>query len=99
MRYKAHAWNELPDYSGYRSKEELGQLYVKTYPRASKKQVISGLSQVWRFAREIQKGDVVALPLKTESAIAFGRVTGDYEYKQMAANVIHIRRVEWIRTV
>jgi restriction system protein len=98
-RLVCHAWNELPDYSGYKSKEELRQLYVQTYPQESEKQVISGLGQVWRFAREIQKGDLVALPLRTESSFAFGRVTGDYQYKLVASNVMHIRRVEWLKTV
>ena len=58
----------------------------------------SSLGQVWRFAREIQKGDLVALPIKT-AAFAFGRVIGEYEYKQVAPNVMHIRRVEWLKTV
>jgi restriction system protein len=98
-RLVCHAWNELPDYSGVRSKEELRSLYRKTYPRESEKQVISGLGQVWRFAREIQKGDLVALPLKTESAFAFGRITGEYQYKKVAPNVMHIRSVEWLKTV
>ena len=94
-----HAWNELPDYSAFRTKDELRQLYEQTYPSESNKRVISGLSQVWRFAREIQKGDLVALPLRTESAFALGRVTGEYHYKQVAPNVMHIRSVEWLKTV
>ena len=36
-RLVCHAWNELPDYSGVRSKEELRSLYRKTYPRESEK--------------------------------------------------------------
>jgi restriction system protein len=94
-----HGWNELPDYSAFRTKDELRPIYRDTYNHESEKQVISGLGQVWRFAREIQKGDLVALPLKTESAFAFGRITGDYQYKQFAPNVMHIRRVEWLKTV
>lgn len=94
-----HGWNELPDYSAFRTREELRELYEKTYPRESKKQIIAGLSATWRFAREIQKGDLVALPLKTESAFAFGRVTGDYQYKKVAPNVMHSRSVEWLKTV
>src|SRR5208283_4995693 len=94
-----HAWNELPDYSACRTKDELRVLYKATYPREGEKQVISGLGQVWRFAREIQKGDVVALPLKTASAFVFGRITGEYQYKKVAPNVMHIRSVEWLRTV
>jgi restriction system protein len=94
-----HAWNELPDYSTYRTKDELQVLYKATYPQETEKQVISRLGQVWRFAHEIQKGDLVALPLKTESAFAFGRITGEYQYKTVAPNVTHIRSVEWVKTV
>ena len=94
-----HAWNELPDYSAFRTKDELRALYRETYPQETEKQVNSGLGQVWRFAREIQRGDLVALPLKTESAFAFGRITGEYQHKKVTPNVLHIRRVEWIKTV
>jgi restriction system protein len=98
-RLVCHAWNELPDYSAFRTKDELRPLYKETYPRQGEKQVISGLGQVWRFAREIQKGDLVALPLKTESAFAFGRITGEYQYKKVAPNVMHSRSVEWVKTI
>jgi restriction system protein len=98
-RLVCHAWNELPDYSAFRAKEELRSLYRETYPHESEKQVNSGLGQVWRFAREIQKGDLVALPLKTESAFAFGRITGEYQYKKVAPNVMYIRSVEWLKGV
>jgi restriction system protein len=94
-----HGWNDLPDYSAFRTREELRGLYEKIYSRESKKQIIAGLSQTWRFAQEIHKGDLVALPLKTESAFAFGRVTGDYQYRKVAPNVMHSRSVEWLKTV
>jgi restriction system protein len=94
-----HAWNDLPDYSHCQTKEELRTLYKKHYPHESEKSVAVGLGQVWRFAREIQKGDLVALPLKTAFSFAFGRVTGEYQYKKVAPNVMHIRKVEWIKTV
>jgi restriction system protein len=94
-----HGWNELPDYSYCETKEQLRILYEKTYPNESKMHAAIGLGQVWRFAHEIQKGDLVALPLKTAYAFAFGRVLGNYTYKKLAANVMHVRKVEWIKTV
>jgi restriction system protein len=93
-----HAWNELPDYSAD-TKDELRKIYEEKYPRESEKQVVTRLGQVWRFAHDIQKGDLVALPLKTESAFEFGRITGDYQYKKVAPNVMHIRKVEWLKKV
>jgi restriction system protein len=94
-----HAWNELPDYSDCRTKDDLRSLYTRAYPNETEKQIVSGLGQVWRFAREIKKGDLVALPLKTESTFAFGRVAGDYQYKKVAPNVMHIRSVDWLKRV
>lgn len=55
--------------------------------------------QVWRFAHEIQNGDLVALPPKTASAFSFGRVTGEYQYKKVAPNLMHVRGVEWLKTI
>ena len=92
-------WNELPDLSGLKSKSELTRLYVQIHPKAKKNQVANEVGQVWRFAREIQVGDLVALPLKTQSAIAIGKVEGPYEYKELAENIKHIRRVKWIKTI
>jgi restriction system protein len=94
-----HGWNDLPDYSAYRTKDDLRPLYKSTFPGETQKQINSGLGQVWRFAHEIQRGDIVALPLKTESAFMFGRVTGEYEYRKLAPNVLHVREVEWIETL
>ena len=54
---------------------------------------------MWRFAKEIQKGDLVALPLKTQSAIAIGKIISDYEYKQITDNIFHVRYVEWIKNI
>ncbi|HEX7039874.1 MAG TPA: restriction endonuclease [Trueperaceae bacterium] len=47
----------------------------------------------------MQKGDLVALPLKQQSAVAFGEVVGDNEYRpDLPAGASHARKVKWIRT-
>lgn len=91
-----HGWNELPDYFTL-TKDELRKVYREKYPRETEKQIVSRLGQVWRFAHVIKKGDLVALPLKSQSAFEFGRITGDYQYEEIAPNVKHIRRVEWLK--
>ncbi len=94
-----HGWNELPDYSACQSREALKALYKKMLPMERDKQVFSGAGQTWRFAHDIKRGDLVALPLKAQAAIALGRVTGDYEYRELAPNVRHTRKVKWIKTI
>jgi len=92
-------WNELPDLSNAKNREEIAKIYARVHPTAKKAQAAKGVGQVWRFVGEIQKGDLVALPLKTQSAIAIGKVQGEYEYKELADNIKHIRRVEWLKTI
>jgi len=92
-------WNELPDLSNVKDRQELARLYKSIHPSAKKPQLTNEVGQVWRFVSEIKKGDLVALPLKTQSAIAVGRVEGEYEYKKLADNIKHIRRVKWLKTI
>lgn len=93
------AWNELSDLSNIKNKDELARLYAKTYPMAKKNRASTDVGQLWIFFNEIQKGDLVALPLKTQSRIAIGKVEGDYEFKELTENIKHIRRVKWLKTI
>ena len=92
-------WNDLPDLFDIKTKEELTKLYAKVYPGAKKMQAVNEVGQIWRFIHEIQKGDLVALPLKKQSAIAIGEVSREYEYSELANNIKHIRRVKWLKTI
>lgn len=92
-------WNELPDLSSVASKEELRNLYEEKYPDQSRRTVADAVGQIWRFAGRIQVDDLIALPLKPQSAVAFGRVLEPYQYRDdLSSNVRHVRRVEWLRT-
>jgi len=92
-------WNELPDLSDVKTKGELAKIYSQVHPTAKRAQAANEVGQVWRFVHEIQRGDLVALPLKTQSAIAIGKVEGEYDYKKLADNIKHIRRVRWLKTI
>jgi len=92
-------WNELPDLSSIKQREELKKLYNKIYSNRKLRAISNEVTQVWAFLSKIQIGDLVALPLKTQSAIAIGKVTGPYEYheEEFGDYIHHIRKVEWIR--
>lgn len=93
-------WNDLGDLSKIKTKDELEKLYWETYPDAKKMQAANEVGQVWRFMQEIKKGDLVALPLKKQSVIAIGRIDDTrYQYKKIAENVRHIRKVKWIKNI
>jgi len=94
----AIGWNELPDLAKIENKEELKKLYIELFGPNKKMHLANVTGQIWRFVNEINKGDLVALPLKRKSGIAIGEITGDYEFKEIAPNIKHTRKVKWIKT-
>lgn len=92
--------NDFSDLSKIKTKDELMDLYMKIYPNSKKMKAANEVGQIWRFIREIQKGDLVALPLKLQSGIAIGTIESDYEYKKESLpQITHIRNVKWLKTI
>ena len=92
-------WDELQDLSSCKSKEELLELLKETYSEQKVNTLYNWRGQLWSFFSRWQKGDLVVLPLKTRSAIAIGRVAGDYKYvpdNQVGAR--HTRPIKWLQT-
>jgi len=93
----AIGWNRLPDLSKIKTRAELKDLYNSTYEGASQNAVVNMVSQIWRFMHDIQVGDLVALPMKSQPSVAIGKIEGDYEFKELAPNVKHIRKAKWLK--
>ena len=92
-------WDDVSDLSKIENKDELNRILTNKYPDENSRTVGIWRGQLWNFGREFEKGDIVALPLKKRSAIAFGRIIGDYRYVPDAPlGGRHQRPVEWINT-
>lgn len=92
-------WGLLPDLSAVSSKEALDALMREKYPEQQPKALVQWTGQVWAFLNRIAVNDLVALPLKTRSAVAIGRVMGPYSRLLDApADATHARPVKWLRT-
>lgn len=91
-------WSDLSaDLGQLPDREALLKLLEQTYPDAKQKARINNASQIWPFAKVMQKGDWVVLPLKTQPAIYIGEITGDYQNDPSATNpYFHWRSVKWI---
>jgi len=92
-------WEEMPDLTPIRSQEALADLIRETYPDAGKGRVSNWTGQLWSFRERIQKGDLVVLPLKKQSAIAIGTITGPYAFRSdLPADAQHTRATAWLKT-
>ncbi len=90
-------WGRLADLSAISDREDLRRLISETYTDRSPKVVANHTGQIWSFVTRIKKGDIAALPLKSQPAIAFGEVIGDYEHNpDNPEDARHCRRVKWI---
>src|SRR3989344_780852 len=98
--FVAIGWNELSNLSRVKTKEQMEGLFTKTFPNLTKNQTRNYVAQIWIFVNEISRGDLVALPLKSQSAIAIGEVLGNYEFNdKITEGVKHIRKVKWLKTI
>jgi restriction system protein len=91
-------WNELADLSGIHDRQAMAELYRHSNPEASAAKVSNALGQLWSFRSRIQHDDLVVLPLKTQAAIAVGKMIGSYQYRtDLGEAVRHTRAVKWLR--
>jgi len=94
----AIGWDDMPDLSHVDTRQKLRSMCEQVYPSATKSKISNLVGQLWNFRERIRKNDLVAMPLKTRSAIALGRIVGDYEYKKANPyGAKHTRAVKWIR--
>lgn len=91
-------WDAMPDLSDVTTKELMREIVRVVYRNASPAKVSNAVGQLFAFAQKINVGDLIALPRKSNSTIALGRVTGAYKYQEERSEARHTRSVEWVRT-
>lgn len=91
-------WDDMSDISDVNDRDQLFSLVNETYPDQTQHTLRNWNGQLWAFKSRIKRDDLVVLPLKSRSAIAIGKVVGDYEYDNSVAGGHHQRKVEWIES-
>jgi restriction system protein len=90
-------WPELGDLTQIDSTEEIRTRLNATYPDAKPSTLANWAGQLAAFRFRMQTGDLVALPLKSAPAVAFGHLTGGYQYVADAVEAMrHQRPVKWV---
>lgn len=91
-------WDDLDvNLAKLAGRPDLTAAMSQRYPDKKPKTIMNWVSQVWPFAHEIKKGDLVILPLKTQRAIQVGEITDDYHFENAGPNpFFHWRAVKWI---
>ncbi len=70
---------------------------AKVFPASSHGTLVNWSGQLWSFSHDMQPDDWVAVPLRSRPAIAFGVITGPYEYDSKAEDpYFHSHKVKWL---
>jgi restriction system protein len=79
------------------NREALFSALAKRNIESKPKTLHNWVSQIWPFAHDIQKGDLVIFPLKLQRAINVGEVTSGYHFEPSGPDPFyHWRAVKWI---
>ena len=91
-------WEEFKvNISKLADRSALAEKLNQNYPDTKPKTIQNWVSQLWPFAHDMKKGDLVILPLKFQPSIQIGQITGEYEYDAENPNpFFHWRSVKWI---
>ena len=92
-------WKEVGDLTGL-TREQVAARVEQCYPDYHPSRRYQTTGQLYRFASEIAKGDVVLTPIKATRRVLFGRVAGPYLFNPEPPldHETHTRRVQWLRT-
>jgi len=94
----AVSWNEMGDLSDLApDREAFREKYIVTYPNSKKGSVSTSSGMLYRFVHEVQIGDYVVFPSKTDRMVNIGVVEGNYQYVPDAFEYRQQRRVKWIK--
>lgn len=94
----AIGWREMGDLSKVdASREAFKARYIETNPDAKKGSVATCSGMLYRFCHEVQVGDYIVFPSKSDRQVNLGVVEGDYFYAGDAQQYVQQRKVKWLK--
>ena len=96
----AIGWREMGDLSAIKdTREAFRAKYQAVYPDAKKGSIPTGSGMLYRFCHEVQLGDYVVYPSRSNRMINIGQVTGDYVYDASQPEYVQTRTVKWLKSL
>lgn len=93
-------WGEIGDLSSVDSREETQERLERQHPDDSIGKLQTNAGQIFNFTKTMQVGDIFALPLKKRPIIAFGKVSGEYEFlADNSDDAKHSRKIKWVSDI
>lgn len=96
----AIGWRDFGDLSKVEeSRDAFKAHYIEAYPDAKKGQIANGAGMLYRFLHEVQIGDYVVFPSKTDRKINIGTIDGDHYFEDSDGEYVQRRKVKWLKHI
>ncbi len=94
----AIGWREIGDLTKIEaSREAFKARYIEMMPDAKKGSIATCSGMLYRFIHEVQVGDYVVFPSKSDRQVNLGIVEGDYRFVEDAHQYVQQRKVKWLK--
>lgn len=94
----AIGWREFGDLSKINAtRDSFKDKYAETYPDAKKGSVSTCSGMLFRFIYEMQIGDYVVFPSKSDRKINIGVIESNYTYVPSANEYVQQRNIKWLK--
>ena len=94
----AMGWKEVGNLAEIEPTREAFKVrYAEVFPDAAKGQIPVVAGMMFRFIHEVQIGDYIVFPSKSDRKINIGLVEGDYYYDENAEEFVQQRKVKWLK--
>lgn len=94
----AIGWKEMGNLSLIEpTREAYKEKYETTYPDAKKGSIATGAGMLYRFCHEVQIGDYVVFPSKSNRQVNIGVVEGGYQYDTSHYEYVQTHKVKWLK--
>lgn len=94
----AIGWKDMGDLSKIKAdRNDFKDEYLKKYPNAKKMSAANSVGMLYRFANEVEVGDYVVFPSKSDRKINIGVIEGEYNYNSNEVEYAHQRSVKWLK--
>ena len=94
----AIGWREMGDLARIgATREAFKAYYIEKYPDAKKGSIATSSGMLFRFIHEVQIGDYVVFPSKSDRQINLGVVEGAYCFAEDAERYVQQRKVKWLK--
>jgi len=97
----AIGWGEIGNLTNYSELEDIENELSNIYNNKNRRQISGCAGQLFRFAREIDQGDIVLTYNQSDRTYLAGEVSGPYLWNPPLApeTYPHVRQINWRETV